>query len=187
MQDIPSIEAVIQETYREMVQAMPFDKITVTELCRRANVSRKTFYEHYEDRDDLLKRIMYQDLTRDTESLKPLFANADAQLSAPLLMEQMYQRIYDNRAFYEALVTRGGAQHFTTTAMRCFIELHEKLSQREGGRPSTRRTYGCRFGAGANAAVIVQWIRDGMETTPHELAQWMSGWNMAAAQEGFRV
>lgn len=185
MQDMPTVESAIQETYRDMVCTMTFDKITVSELCRRASVSRKTFYEHYEDASDLLKRILREDLTRNTERLKPLFANKDAEMSAPLLTERMYQGILEEREFYAALVAKGNAQKFTHLASRCFIELHERLSQRDGGHPSLRRSYAARFGAAGTAAVMVQWIRSGFDVPVHDLAQWMSDWGMAASREGF--
>ena len=36
---------------------MPLDKVTVTELCRRAHVDRGTFYRHYASRDDLVEKL----------------------------------------------------------------------------------------------------------------------------------
>ena len=36
---------------------MPFEKITVTELCRAADVSRITFYTYYDDKYALADRL----------------------------------------------------------------------------------------------------------------------------------
>ncbi len=44
----------IMGTFTEMLQEMPFDKITVSELVRRCNISPNTFYYHYHDIYDLL-------------------------------------------------------------------------------------------------------------------------------------
>lgn len=40
---------LIMGTFQEMLSEMPFDKITVAALVRRANVSPNTFYYHYQD------------------------------------------------------------------------------------------------------------------------------------------
>lgn len=42
-------EKVIRETYLEMLAEMPAHKISVTDLCKRADLNRSTFYLHYQD------------------------------------------------------------------------------------------------------------------------------------------
>ena len=39
---------VIKEVYIELLSELPSSKITVTEVCRRADINRGTFYLHYE-------------------------------------------------------------------------------------------------------------------------------------------
>ncbi|MCL2254298.1 MAG: TetR/AcrR family transcriptional regulator [Lachnospiraceae bacterium] len=45
---------VIKDSYLELLGELPSAKITVTEVCRRADINRGTFYIHYED----LKQVM---------------------------------------------------------------------------------------------------------------------------------
>lgn len=40
---------VIKDTFLTMLQECSFEKVTVTALCRRADVTRATFYLHYRD------------------------------------------------------------------------------------------------------------------------------------------
>ena len=42
-------EKLIMTTFQEMLEELPFDKITVSALVRRAGVSSNTFYYHYQD------------------------------------------------------------------------------------------------------------------------------------------
>ena len=44
----------------EMLETMPVEDITATELCRRANVNRATFYYHYNCVQDVLAEIEKQ-------------------------------------------------------------------------------------------------------------------------------
>ena len=44
----------IMRTFTEMLKEMPFDKITVSALVKRCNISPNTFYYHYHDIFDLL-------------------------------------------------------------------------------------------------------------------------------------
>ena len=47
-------EGIIREAYLEMLAEMPARRITVTDLCRRADLNRSTFYLHYQDCAELL-------------------------------------------------------------------------------------------------------------------------------------
>lgn len=40
---------LIMSTFQEMLEEMPFDKITVSALVKRAEISPNTFYYHYQD------------------------------------------------------------------------------------------------------------------------------------------
>lgn len=47
-------QSAILTTFDEMLEAMPFEKITVSGIIKACNVSRNTFYYHYQDIYDLL-------------------------------------------------------------------------------------------------------------------------------------
>lgn len=40
---------LIMSTFQEMLEELPFDKITVAALVKRAGISPNTFYYHYQD------------------------------------------------------------------------------------------------------------------------------------------
>jgi len=48
---------VIKDTYVELISELPPHKITVTEVCRRADINRGTFYLHYEALPDVMKDL----------------------------------------------------------------------------------------------------------------------------------
>ena len=49
-------ERIIMETFRQMLEEMPFYKISVSALVKRCGISPNTFYYHYEDIYDLLEK-----------------------------------------------------------------------------------------------------------------------------------
>ena len=49
---------LIKATFLELVQAKPVQKITVTELAKRAEISKGTFYLHYLDIYDLYNQMV---------------------------------------------------------------------------------------------------------------------------------
>mgnify|MGYP001049452151 FL=1 len=47
-------QRLIMSTFEQMLAEMPFDKITVSALVKRCDISPNTFYYHYRDLSDLL-------------------------------------------------------------------------------------------------------------------------------------
>ena len=71
-------QKAIMRTFQQMLEEMPFDKITVSALVRRCEISPNTFYYHYQDIYDLLRatfasivdHVLQEDVTTWQESLR---------------------------------------------------------------------------------------------------------------------
>ena len=60
----------IQQILLELLKQMPFDKITVSNLCKEAGINRGTFYLHYCDIYAVLEELMEQ-ILRDEPTQEP--------------------------------------------------------------------------------------------------------------------
>ena len=47
----------VKDAMLELLAEMPFEKITVAALCRRADIVRTTFYLHYDSLTDVIKEL----------------------------------------------------------------------------------------------------------------------------------
>ena len=56
----------IRETLLELMEEKPFSRVTVTEVCRKAEMNRGTFYLHYLDLDDVLDDLIAEMLSDTT-------------------------------------------------------------------------------------------------------------------------
>lgn len=54
----------IEQTFLRLLQDEPFDKITVRMVCEEALVNKGTFYRHYEDKYDLARKTIDDELQR---------------------------------------------------------------------------------------------------------------------------
>ncbi len=69
----------IRNALIELMLEKPYEKITIQEIIDRANVGRATFYNHYQDKDDLLLRGVAEfarrpgeaDSTKETDEQMP--------------------------------------------------------------------------------------------------------------------
>ncbi len=51
-------KGTIRDAFMELLKGKPFGKITVTDICRLADINRGTFYLHYYDVDDVLDDVL---------------------------------------------------------------------------------------------------------------------------------
>jgi len=52
-----SNEQVIQDTFLSLLKEKDISRITVREICEKANINRSTFYRHHEDIYALMKTV----------------------------------------------------------------------------------------------------------------------------------
>lgn len=66
-------KGMIQDALLELLQSTPYEKITVTALCKQSEITRATFYLHYNNIDDVLDELL-DDALRLTEldAIQPL-------------------------------------------------------------------------------------------------------------------
>ena len=62
------IDQLLADSFRELACQGPIEKITIKEITDRAGVIRPTFYNHFQDKYELLEWIINQDLI---EPMKP--------------------------------------------------------------------------------------------------------------------
>ena len=69
-----------------LLEKKPFEYITISEICEKAEVNRSTFYLHYENTGDLLKEAIAYVLDNftsyfsvDAESIVAQFANCNLE------------------------------------------------------------------------------------------------------------
>ncbi|MDY4122723.1 MAG: TetR/AcrR family transcriptional regulator [Ellagibacter isourolithinifaciens] len=71
---VAKTKRTIKRTLVELLATMPFEKITVTELCRAADVSRITFYTYYDDKYALADELFRDDMAKAEERYRALQA-----------------------------------------------------------------------------------------------------------------
>ena len=140
-------EKLIMQTFSEMLDEMPFDKITVSALTRRSDISHNTFYYHYRDIYHLLEIWIrqeiapflkvgedYPDWETATKALLKKWQSQERRIFHvfhSLSREQMERYVYEQtEAFFVELVgTVPGASALTEQQVRsiasfaCYIFL----------------------------------------------------------------
>ncbi len=69
MQQKREVKVLLAESFKELVLEKPVEKITIKEITDRAGVIRVTFYNHFQDKYELLEWICREELVSPTKIL----------------------------------------------------------------------------------------------------------------------
>lgn len=101
------IESITQ-AMAAMIVVRPFEEITVTELVRRAGVSRNSFYRNFRDKEDVLRRYIEGE-TEEWIGRSGWVHVVDPEENR-LRMEHLLLHMYEYRNFVAGLM-RDGKMH----------------------------------------------------------------------------
>lgn len=168
MQGRENIDSLLAESFKALVLEEPVEKITIKEITDRAGVIRPTFYNHFQDKYELLEWIIRTDVM---DPVKPLMLGGFVNESITLMLKN----IYKERAFYQHASRLEGQNSFMEICEKCLQELLQKLFESQQGTSlplkwmTTERL--SQYYANTICYVITSWIRSGYTIEPAELSE----------------
>lgn len=101
----------IKDAFYKLVKEKGFHKVTIQELATEAMINRNTFYLHYEDKYDLLKKLSSVNLNKLKLSMLPkegLRSLKDLDRAVFLQINQkLFATIKEDKEFYEVMFAHG--------------------------------------------------------------------------------
>lgn len=169
---------IIQDVFLELLKEKPVTKITVKEICDKAEINRGTFYKHYQDCYDLLEKIEDEGL----REFEKMLASIEATGVQPALVA-ILNTLRSNSQLIKALDDAAGGRRFIyRLAGCCFHYMEQWLGPAEQSACSVaKRAAGFAFLAGGSSSVIEWWLRSGMKESPEEIAAFISEFSKSVA------
>lgn len=153
----------IATAFNRLVLGRRYETLSVGEVSRRAGVGRSTFYEHFRDKDDVLRHAI-------SPILAPL---ADAAVG--MGVAQRVQFVLDHLA-----ENRGRAMEMLDGSARECIEqtltelVLARLRDRDASVDSATQTLEAVRLAGSHVAVLREWLKQGLAACPSSrVAEWL--------------
>lgn len=149
----------IEKIFVELIQNNEINEITVTDICKKTNLNRSTFYANYVDIYDLAEKIR-EKLEKEVDNLykeeKEKSYNSNNFL-------KLFQNIQENQLFYK-------------TYFKLNMDKITKISEYEHDINLAKKIYKEKhieyhiefFKAGFNA-IIKKWLMNGCKETPEEM------------------
>lgn len=105
----------------ELLKEKDLEKITVTDIIKRADINRGTFYAHYQDVRAVIEQIENEIIAKMLEFLGEFRHKNFFQNPLPLLLK-MSRYLEEDQDFYQILINSKGAIQFLEKLKSIFIE-----------------------------------------------------------------
>lgn len=112
---------LIKEAFVEILNEKPIDKITVTDIVRRADINRGTFYAHYVDTKDVLEQIQNEIMEKILQFIGE-FKYESLIKDTNLILSKLTKYFEQDLNFYRKLVSGYGSEEFLNQIKIIFID-----------------------------------------------------------------
>ena len=152
------------------------NKVSVRELCDRAELNRSTFYAHYQEPNDLLIEIETELLDATEEHLKKI--GAENEIGAHKYILSFLQYIRQNDKPFRALLIDSTDPEFRSRFMQqSIIQFVENLRI---VLPKELEQYIFSYILNGSTGIIIQWIRSDYAADENEIVNLLFSINNSA-------
>ncbi len=166
----------MESVFLDLLKKKPIEKISVKELCVKAEVNRSTFYEHYLDIYDLRDQVadsfvrkMFHEIV---EELNEPAIGVIRSSGHPLIIKAL-QVTMDNRDFCRLLLYNKSG--ISTSLMHDVIQWCCQRYQTYSDRKNSAYIDNYTMMIGGVMALWYEWIRSDFETPTEQLALEITG------------
>jgi AcrR family transcriptional regulator len=163
--------ALLRDALLRLIVERGYDMLTVQDITEAADIRRATFYMHYDDKDDLLVKVL-------REIFDALVQQIEAQtvrdyLGGKLQVESfrmMFTHVAEHAVLYRVILTgQGGAS--IAGAIRDYLAGHVLQALQSSGRQTAIPVEVlARYIAGAELSLISWWLEAGMPYPAEQMA-----------------
>lgn len=171
----------IERAFKAILKTKPYNKITVSEICIQADVSRKSFYALFHDKEAIVESLFDQHVVNPLRNMQHSLVMDDRLLMQNTFTVRIYESLYREKDYYIDLIgpMRGKDDTFLRVATNAIYELNMKhIEVMAKMHDGWKRDYTAYFFASSQAMLMQKWISDGMVTPPTELAKLYNSFTM---------
>lgn len=148
----------IEKIFVELIQTREIDQISVTDICKRANLNRTTFYSNYIDIYDLSEKIRQKMINEFLD----IYTEEYKEKKHSYNFLKLFYHIKENQIFYKTYFKL----NFDVKSDNFLVD--EKEITKYYGSTNHKDYHVEFFKAGINA-IIKKWLYNGCKESPEEI------------------
>jgi len=153
---------MLKEGLIRLLKKKPLDKISITELCREAEINRTTFYRHYELPKDVLmemKSDFFEDAVKDFQ--QPMTIND---------IERFFAYLYEHSELVKLFFQYNSDDDWANIFIRIFSNFQEKMPKAFRNIDENSAKLLSTYLAGGAFFLVRQWIIEDIPMPPKDVA-----------------
>lgn len=164
-------EAIIHAAFAAMVEGKkPVSKITVREICERAQINRSTFYAHYLDVYDLFEKVERHMAEMCQSRMQENFQAGGGFRAA---LEGVFEFVREYKEFYMLYFNEMNRASYLIQMMNAPYQEQLKTIHRQdmGHGVLEEAAYHFNFFTAGMTSMLVTWLKGGCQESPQQLYQ----------------
>lgn len=170
---------LIRDALISLIDEKGFDHITVQDITERAEINRATFYRHYQDKYDLLDKIVDEILDQ-FQSAFQLPSDFEVQHfvkdydTPPDSFIRQFEQIANHFQFYKVMLGPKGLPGFSfrlESIIRDSLAHRSMIAQPLDSQVGIPREIIVRYVTSAHLGIIMYWLENDMPYTPTYMAK----------------
>lgn len=164
-------QKLICQSFLKKMSEKPYDKITITEVCKDAKLVRETFYRNFSSKEAVVKRIIDEKFSQLYES---------SQKNNYEKIEDFFKSYFTywekERDFLHLLINN---HLFTMMINKTMESLYIKIDFILGQEESEKtKNYIASLYAGAINSLLFSWVENDFEETPEEMTRILKSYSI---------
>jgi AcrR family transcriptional regulator len=161
---------VIWEQFFNILKTTPLNKVSIKDICDRAEINRATFYRYYDDAFDLMGKIQDELV----ESFR-LYARDIKGQSIEKGVEVMLNAVKSNSEIYTILSSGNGDPGFISKIVsKSFEGFKDEMAKRMPALTGRQVEWFYTFIAQGCIAIVIDWVKGGMKESPAEVSKFVA-------------
>ncbi len=156
-------QLIIQQ-YKDLVKKEKTSEISVSEICRHAGISRKTFYNHFQDRFSILESIIFEEIEKPLcLALKRHFSNREA-------IHMIFSNLLLEKDFYKIAIMENCQNSLFDSLIECLAKVISENNYEPELTEKEQEYLNYKFAAEI-VLMIKKWMSEGMNESPEFMSK----------------
>ena len=160
---------LIKTALADLLQEMPLDKITVTDVVTRAGINRSTFYVHYANIPDVIDHLVEDAFLQLQDTLSE--APGSLHTIAEVTIRQVQSILEEDLDFYRKLMSEPNSDYLTGRLCQVMTDYFLEHESVFSNLPHEEYVFRVRFSVGGVGSLYRDWFAGLLPMTLTQLTE----------------
>lgn len=160
----------IESALLELMSKKTYGEITITELCEKLNMPRKTFYRYFESKDDALYALIEHTMT-EYSGFSPFNAQKDTVRTLKKEIEKYYAFWLEHKQLLDALYKNNMLEKIIDVSINFPINDMVSMKKFLPDDSDWAREKIFKFAVSGLCFQMIDWYKDGFKTCISDMAK----------------